>query len=301
MRNQRNRDEVKVYVRYPKAQRKSQQDVKQLVLRTPSGGEMPLTEAVDIAESRAYTSIRRNDGRRVVNVTADIQVGVANANKIVRDLENGQLQGLMARFPGLSYSLGGEQKQQAESMSSLALGFGLALFCIFALLAIPFNSYTQPFIIMASIPFGIVGAVMGHMIMGYELSLMSMMGIVALSGVVVNDSLILIVSANRRVEGGMDVLQSVVEAAKSRFRPIIITSLSTFFGLMPMIAETSVQARFLIPMAISLGFGILFATVIALLFVPAFYLILEDIRKFMQGLLRKDVEEASLQAAVVGS
>jgi len=277
LRNQRDRDEVKVYVRYPKAQRRSQQDVRELVLRTPAGGEMPMTQAVDIIKSNAYTSIRRNDGRRVINVTADIQTGAANGNKIVADLESGQLKALLAKYPGLSYTLGGEQKEQAESMSSLLLGFGLAMFCIFALLAIPFNSYSQPLIVMVSIPFGVVGAVIGHVLMGYELSLMSMMGIVALSGVVVNDSLILIVATNRNREKGVATFTAVVDAAKSRFRPIIITSLSTFFGLAPMIMETSVQARFLIPMAISLGFGILFATVIALLLVPAFYLILEDI------------------------
>ncbi|MDJ0839913.1 MAG: efflux RND transporter permease subunit [Acidobacteriota bacterium] len=290
LRNQRNRDEVKVYVRYPKEQRKSRQDVKELVLRTPRGGEMPITEAVDIVESRAYTSIRRTDARRVINVTADIKAGEANANKIVRDLESDQLQTLLAKYPGLSYTLRGEQKEQAESMNSLGIGFALAMLCVFALLAIPFNSYFQPLIIMTSVPFGVVGAVLGHVLMGYELSLMSMMGIVALSGVVVNDSLILIVAANRRQEEGQELFSAVVDAAKSRFRPIIITSLSTFLGLAPMIMETSIQARFLIPMAISLGFGILFATVIALLFVPAFYLILEDLGAALKSIFKSEEE-----------
>ncbi|CAM2066067.1 Efflux RND transporter permease subunit [Sulfidibacter corallicola] len=288
-RSQRDRDEVKVYVRYPESQRKSPQDVRELILRTPNGGEMPIGQAVEIVEGRAYTSIRRSDGRRVINVTADVARDRANGNQVLRELQADQLARLMADYPGLSYTLRGVSKEQSESLSSLAVGFGLALFGIYALLAIPFNSYSQPLIIMISIPFGMVGAVIGHLIMGYELSLMSMMGLVALSGVVVNDSLILIVAANRGVQNGKPVFRAVVDAARSRFRPIIITSLSTCLGLGPMILETSVQARFLIPMAISLGFGILFATVIALLLVPSFYMILDDAHRLFDAWFGRDM------------
>ena len=160
-------------------------------------------------------------------------------------------------------------------------GFIMALFLIYALLAIPFRSYSQPRIIMAAIPFGIVGAVLGHWLMGYNLSIMSLFGIVALSGVVVNNSLLLIDYSNRKRDAGVDIHQAVLESAQRRFRPILLTSLTTFFGLTPMIAETSVQAQFLIPMAISLGYGVLFATAITLLLIPSLYLALEDVKKLI--------------------
>jgi multidrug efflux pump subunit AcrB len=217
----------------------------------------------------------------VVNVTADVREAVASPNDIVRDVEANVLPDLLADYSGLTYSLAGEQKEQAESMKSLAEGFVMALLAIFALLAVAFRSYVQPVIIMTVIPFGLVGAVIGHLLMGYDLSLMSGMGIVAASGVVVNDSLILIVAINRYRADGLSVQDAIVAGGGRRFRPILLTSLTTFFGLTPMILETSVQARFLIPMAISLGFGVLFATFITLLLVPALYCIVEDARLFL--------------------
>ena len=173
----------------------------------------------------------------------------------------------------------GEARERKDSLDSMLSGFKLALMMIFVLLAIPFRSYSQPLLIMSAIPFGMVGAVLGHLIMGYNLSLLSMFGLVALAGVVVNDSLLLIDRANRNRRDGLDPHDSLVEASSRRFRPIILTSLTTFFGLSPMIVETSVQAKFLIPMAISLGFGILFATGITLILIPALYLVLEDVRR----------------------
>jgi multidrug efflux pump subunit AcrB len=184
----------------------------------------------------------------------------------------------MADYPGLSYDLEGEDKNRRESMASMFTGFKLVLIVIFALLAIPFRSYSQPLLIMVAIPFGIVGAILGHFFMGYDLSILSMFGIVALTGVVVNDSLLLIDYINRGVRQGKSLADSVAEAGQRRFRPILLTSLTTFFGLMPMILETSVQAQFLVPMAISLAFGILFATGITLLLIPSLYLVLEDVR-----------------------
>jgi len=163
-------------------------------------------------------------------------------------------------------------------MESIVQGFKLVLIVIFALLAIPFRSYSQPLLIMAAIPFGIVGAILGHLLMGFDLSILSMFGIVALTGVVINDSLLLIDYINRRLRQGSPLREAILEAGQRRFRPILLTSLTTFFGLMPMILETSVQAKFLVPMAISLAFGILFATGITLLLIPAFYLVLEDAR-----------------------
>ncbi|MDH3454839.1 MAG: efflux RND transporter permease subunit, partial [Desulfuromonadales bacterium] len=183
--------------------------------------------------------------------------------------------------PGLSYDLEGEDKNRRESMASMFTGFKLVLIVIFALLAIPFRSYSQPLLIMVAIPFGIVGAILGHFLMGYDLSILSMFGIVALTGVVVNDSLLLIDYVNRARRQGKPLLEGLMDAGQRRFRPILLTSLTTFFGLMPMILETSVQAQFLVPMAISLAFGILFATGITLLLIPALYLVLEDGRKLV--------------------
>ncbi|PIE03130.1 MAG: cobalt-zinc-cadmium resistance protein [Acidobacteria bacterium] len=286
VRNQRDRDEVKVFVRLPSEDRKSIHQIRELQIQTPAGGQIPISEAVRIEEGRAYTVIKRRDGHRVLNIMADVEAGAANARLIRADLESKILPDLLKKYPGLSYSARGESKDQAETMGALTIGFSLALFGIFALLAIPFGSYSQPFIIMFSIPFGMVGAVFGHMIMGYELSLMSMMGVTALSGVVVNDALVLIVAANRNYLSGMTHMEAIIHAGTGRFRPIILTSLTTFFGLAPMIMESSVQARFLIPMAISLGFGILFSTFIVLVLVPSLYLILEDLKQLLSSFKR---------------
>jgi multidrug efflux pump subunit AcrB len=190
---------------------------------------------------------------------------------------------MMQKYSGLSYSFEGQQADRSESVGGLMTGLLIAQLLIYVLLAIPFKSYGQPLIIMVSIPFGIVGAVIGHLLLGYSLSLISLFGLVALTGVVVNDSLIFIDFANRRRREGMDMHDAVVSAGVQRFRPIILTTLTTFLGLTPMIFETSRQAKFLIPMAISLGFGILFATGITLLLIPALTMILNDIVRFFTG------------------
>jgi multidrug efflux pump subunit AcrB len=279
LRQQRGRNEVKVKVRLPKAQRGSEYDLEQLLIRTPAEKDVPLREVADIHRGRAYTSIERRDGRRVISVTADVTPPKASGT-ILEQVTATTLPALQKKYTGLSYSFEGKQRDISESMDFLKVGFLLALFAIFAMLAIPFKSYIQPLIIMISIPFGIVGAVIGHIIMGYSLSIMSMMGIVALSGVVVNDSLVLIDFANRRRREGVNVHDAVCQAGARRFRPIMLTTLTTFGGLAPMIFESSMQARFMIPMAISLGYGILFATLITLALVPSLYLIVEDIRRW---------------------
>jgi multidrug efflux pump subunit AcrB len=282
LRLQRGRNEVKVMVRYPEQDRRSLWDLEKMRIRTPAGGEMPLDRAARVEEGRGYSEIKRTDRKRVINVTASVESKTANAQEILDKMRGGLLAELKHDYPGLDFNLEGEEKERRESIASMAGGFQLALFGIFALLAIPFRSYSQPLIIMTAIPFGIVGAIAGHLIMGYNLSILSIFGIVALSGVVVNDSLLLIdrINQNRR-EGGEDLQQAVMDAGQRRFRPILLTSLTTFFGLMPMILERSVQAQFLIPMAISLGFGILFATGITLILIPALYLALEDVRRLL--------------------
>ncbi len=282
LRQQRGRNEVRVMVRLPKEERIFEHDIEELIIRSSSGVEIPLREAVIMNPGRAYTSIDRHNGRRTVEVTANV-IPQSKANEILDALMDESLPALVLKYPGLSYSFEGKQADMRDSMTSLVEGLLMALLVIYGLLAVPFRSYAQPLIIMISIPFGIVGAVVGHLLMGYSLSLMSMFGIVALSGVVVNDSLVLINFANRkRQEDNMNAHDAVLSAGIARFRPILLTTLTTFGGLAPMIFETSRQARFLIPMAISLGFGIVFATVITLVLVPSLYMVIVDAIEMMR-------------------
>lgn len=278
VRQQRGRDEVRVFVRRPLDERQSEFALESLMLRTPQGGEIPLAEAAEIVRGRAYTSIIRQDGRRLVHVTADLDTKVTTANDVIPSLRAEVLPQIQANYPGLTYSFGGDSRDQAESLGALGVGTFFALIIMFGLMAIPFRSYVQPLIVMSAIPFGVVGAVLGHVLMGYSISLISVMGIVALSGVVVNDSLVLVDAVNQYRRGGIDLKDAVVTGGVRRFRPILLTTLTTFFGLMPMMLEQSTQARFLIPMAISLGFGILFVTVITLILVPVLYMMVEDAR-----------------------
>jgi len=278
VKNQRGRSEVTVKVRLSEKERISEATFENLVLQAP-GGEILLRNAVETITGRAYTSIKRTNGRREISVTGNVRPQ-SQAENIVKDMKKDILPDLLTRYPGLAYSFKGRQADIKDSISALIKGLGLALFCIFALLAIPFKSYLQPIIIMFCIPFGMIGAIAGHIIMGYSLSVMSLLGLVAMSGVVVNDSLVLIDFANRRCREGVEALYAVHSAGIQRFRPILLTTLTTCGGLAPIIAETSRQAKFLIPMAISLGFGILFATFITLGMVPCLYMILEDIKGF---------------------
>ena len=291
LRLQRGRNEIKVMVRYPEADRKVLWNFEKMRIRTPAGQEIPLVQAAEIIEGQGFSEIKRTDRKRVINVSASVDAEKTNAQEVISDLQNNLLPQLMADYPGLSWDMEGEEKERRESLGSMLEGFKLAMIAIFILLAIPFRSYSQPLLIMTAIPFGMIGAVLGHIIMGYNLSLLSMFGLVALSGVVVNDSLLLIDKTNRNRIEGMPLYDALVAAGTRRFRPIILTSFTTFFGLVPMITETSMQAKFLIPMAISLGFGILFGTGIILLLIPALYLILEDIHRLI-GFKDKHAEQA---------
>jgi multidrug efflux pump subunit AcrB len=275
---QRNRNEITVKVRLPETERDSVSSLETLMIYTPDGRETLLTDVVSMAPGRAFTSIVRRDGRRTATVTADV-VPQQETNRVLAVVKSDILPRLQQRFPGLTAGFEGRQASMEESTQSLIRGLILALFGIYALLAIPFKSYFQPMIIMACIPFGIVGAVLGHILLGFSLSLMSLFGLVALSGVVVNGSLVMVDSANKHRRRGKSAFTAITMAAAQRFRPIMLTTLTTFGGLSPMIFETSRQAQYLIPMAISLGFGIVFATLITLALVPCFYMILEDVLK----------------------
>ena len=275
---QRGRDDVRIMVRYPESERRSLADIENMRIRLPSGAEAPFTTVAHVIEGRGYATIDRVDRRRVVTVTADVDADVGNANDINRELRADILPGLVRDFPGLVFGFEGEQRNQQESLGSLKTNFLVAQLAIFALLAIPFRSYLQPLIVMSAIPFGLVGAILGHVVMGYDLSLLSLFGMVALTGVVVNDSLIMIDLINRERARGISLDQAIRDSGTRRFRPIMLTTATTFLGLTPMILETSLQAKFLIPMAISLAFGIVFATAITLILVPNLYRILEDFR-----------------------
>jgi multidrug efflux pump subunit AcrB len=277
LRQQRGRNEIKVMTRYPADQRVSEYDVEQLMIRTPAGTDVPLRQVAEIKRGRSYTSITRRDGRRTLRVTADVDP-IGQTGQVIAELNATVLPQLIRDYPGLTAGYEGRQADMRDSLLSLLGGFALALLGVYFLLAVPFRSYTQPLIIMVSIPFGIIGAVLGHVVMKYDLSVMSMMGIVALAGVVVNTSILMIDYANNRRAAGDDAWTAIRDAGVRRFRPIMLTTLTTFGGLAPMIFETSRQARFMIPMALSLGYGILFATFISLLLVPCLYMILEDMK-----------------------
>lgn len=274
---QRGRDDVRVMVRYPKNERRSIENLESMRIRTPAGVEVPFAEVADVTMGRGFAKIKRVDRRRVVDVSGDVDKESADVEAIKRDLLD-YLSSLESRYPAVQFSLEGEAREQRESFSSLGLGLAFVLFVIYALLAIPFKSYGQPFVVMSVIPFGVIGAILGHMLLGMNLSILSLMGMLALVGVVVNDSLVLVDYINRRRAEGMAIMDAVRTAGVARFRAVMLTSLTTFAGLAPLIVEKSTQAQFLIPMAVSLGFGVLFATFITLVLVPINYLVLDDLR-----------------------
>ena len=274
LRQLRQTNEIEVRVRLPLQERKDLHNLEDFVVRTDEGMEVPLLEVVEVEEGEAFTSINRRDGRRVVTVGMDVEPKNA-VTRVLESLQEEVLPQLRADFPGITWSFQGSQAEMRRSTQALWGGFAIAMLIIYALLAIAFNNYLQPLIVLTAIPFGIVGAVIGHLLLGYDLSLVSLMGVIALSGVVVNDSLIMIDYANKQRKD-RSVFDAIHEAGLRRFRPIILTTLTTFGGLTPIILETSRQATYLIPMAISLGFGIVFATSIILIIVPSIYLILED-------------------------
>jgi multidrug efflux pump subunit AcrB len=248
-------------------------------IRTPMGAEVPFSAVATAEVTRGYATIRRSDRKRIVDVTADVDSTVGQASAIIADLEANVLPGILQSHPGVRYKLEGQSNEQAETVAAMSRYFIMALLIIYGLMAIPFRSYMQPLIVMSAIPFGFVGAVLGHLFMGLDLSMLSVMGMAALAGVVVNDSLVLVDFVNRRREDGLSVIEAARTAGVQRFRPVMLTSITTFAGLTPLILEKSVQAQFLIPMAVSLAFGVMFATLVTLMLVPSGYLILDDLAK----------------------
>lgn len=273
----RGTNETEVRVKLPEEQREDIHSLEDLIIRTPSGAEVPLLDVAEVEETLAFRSINRRDGRRTISVSMDVEPKRA-ATQVIEALQNSELPKLREDFPGITWSFEGSDAEMRQATASLWGSFGLALAVIYSLLAIAFKGYVQPLIVLVAIPFGVVGAIIGHIMLGYDLSLVSLMGVIALSGVVINDSLIMIDYANRHRKN-QSAFDAISQAGLRRFRPILLTTLTTFGGLMPLIFEDSLQAQYIIPMAISLGFGILFATAIILVLVPCLYLILEDIQK----------------------
>ena len=270
-RQQRGRDQVKVMVRLPESQRATLEDVNSIMVRAGNNLWLPLPDLAIVDKGRAYANINRREGRRVITVTAEVEPS-NQATLVINELNASVVPQLRAEYAGLGIGYEGRQADEREGLASLGLTFSLTMAALYLLLAIPLKSYIQPLTVMVAIPFGVIGAVLGHLVMGYGLSMVSMLGMVALAGVVINDTLVMIEYGNRLRERGVEITEAIKRAAARRFRPIILTTVTTFCGLMPMIFETSVQARFMIPMAISLGYGILAATTISLLLVPCLYL-----------------------------
>ncbi|GAO30640.1 efflux RND transporter permease subunit [Geofilum rubicundum] len=290
MRQLRGVNEVEMRVKLPYSEREDLHNLENFVIRTPDGQEVPLFDVVRLEEGEAFSSINRRDGRRIVTVSMDVEPKSA-VSQVMKSLNEEVLPEIRNNYPGTTWSFQGTQADMRESTQVLWSGFAMAMMLIFALLALAFGNYVQPLIVMFAIPFGIVGAVIGHILLGHDLSLVSLMGIIALSGVVVNDSLIMVDYANRK-RGGKTAYEAIHEAGVRRFRPIMLTTFTTFGGLTPIILETSRQAYHLIPMAISLGFGILFATAIILVIVPCFYMVLEDLKVLWFTARGKDLAQS---------
>jgi len=277
---QRGQDEVKVMVRFPRDERDSVGYLDNMRIRTPDGGRVPFHAVAEVELSESPTTITRFDRERAAQVSAEVDKENFEPGKITADILEKELPEVLAQFPGVRHRLSGESQAASEVQHDLIKGALFAVFLIYALMAIPLHSYSQPLIIMSVIPFGTIGALVGHWILGLQVSMMSFFGIIALAGVVVNDSLILVDFVNRERRLGIPLLQAVTDAASKRFRAILLTSLTTFFGLVPIVLETSLQAQIVIPMAASLAFGILFATVITLFLIPSLYIILDDFGKW---------------------
>ena len=272
---QRGRDEVKIVVRYPESDRQSISDLEKMMINTPNGSTIPVRQIARLEIGEGLASIQRKDRKRSINVTADVDLSVTTGNDVIAAVTTSIIPQILQKYNSLSYSLEGEQQEQGDNLRSIGKNFIIAMIVVYMLLAIPFKSYFQPLVVMSSIPFGLTGAVMGHLLLGMNFSVLSLMGIVALTGVVVNDSLVMVDFINRYRREGNSIKSAVLEAGPRRFRPIFLTSLTTFVGLAPLLLEKSTQAQFMIPMAVSLAFGVVFATGITLLLVPVSYFTLE--------------------------
>lgn len=285
----RGRDELKVMVRYPLDERVSIANLEEMRIRTAEGAEVPFGQVADVQIGEGFAAITRIDRQRTVSLTADVDAEVAQSTTVIQDISRNFIPQLLERYPSVSFGLGGASQEQAELIQRIAIFFGAAMFLMYALLAVPLKSYIQPLIVMSIIPFGMIGALIGHILFDTTISMMSLFGLVALAGVVVNDSLIMVDFINRnQEEDGTSLEEAIVGAGTVRFRAILLTTVTTFLGLLPIMFETSLQAQLVIPMTLSLGWGIVFGTVLSLLMIPSLYLVIEDIRRWLPGRQRTE-------------
>lgn len=284
LRLQRGRDDIRVRVRYTEDERSRISDLEKVRIRTRTGSEVPLTSVASLKYAQGYSTITRTDGMRRIAISAGVDTNKANANEIFAELSADFFPRLEERYPNVRVALQGEQKKMRESLGSLMVGFPLAILGVFIIIATIFRSYIQPVIILVTIPFGIIGAVVGHLVMGYDLTIMSIFGMVALTGVVVNEAIVLIEKINDNLAEGMPFFPAIINGGARRFRAIFLTTISTVGGLLPLILETDFQARFLIPMALSIAAGVAFSTLLTLIFIPSLFVILNDIRIFAEKL-----------------
>jgi multidrug efflux pump subunit AcrB len=303
LRLQRGRDDVRVKVRYTADERRTLSDLEQVRIRTPAGYEVPLRAVAQWSFSPGYATITRTNGMRRVAVSAGVDSNRANANEIFADMKTNFFPQLTRNYPGIHVDLQGEQKKMRESLAPLKIGFGMAMVGIFIIIATIFRSYVQPFVILFTVPFGLIGAAFGHLLLGYDFSMMSMFGMVALAGVVVNDAIVMIERVNENLASGMPFFEGLIAAGARRFRAVFLTTVSTVGGLAPLILETDLQAKFLIPMALSLAAGVAFATVLTLGLIPGLMAIVNDMRRIMFRLAhkrwptREEVEPAATRHA----
>ncbi|MCL1065623.1 efflux RND transporter permease subunit [Shewanella olleyana] len=292
----RNGEEIKVMLRYPEAQRNSIALVQEVLIKTPQGAELPLSEVANIDVVQGVNSIRRENGNRTINVWASVDAEQAEPFKLAKDIRDNFMPELLTKYPRVKSEVSGNIQEQLDSADTQLRDFIISMLVIYSLLAIPLKSYVQPFMIMSVIPFGVIGSMLGHIILGIDLSALSVFGIIAAAGVVVNDSLVMVDYVNNSRKRGVPLNEAVINAGCRRFRAIMLTSLTTFIGLMPIMTETSMQAQMVIPMAVSLAFGVLFATVVTLCLIPCLYIAIEDMRGIVRGIWRMYVPEPTEQS-----
>ncbi|MGD2111170.1 MAG: efflux RND transporter permease subunit, partial [Phycisphaerae bacterium] len=305
---QRDKEQVKVRVRLAEGERRSVADLEGMLITTPRGNAVPFYEVADVTWARGYARILHQNGKRRVAVLAEVDERQTNAEQVLQSLEAGFLDEVMSDYDGLTYELGGSRERMNESLESLFDGFVVAILAIYAVLAALLRSYIQPVVIVAGVPFGLIGVIMGHAFLGLDLTILSLFGAVALSGVVVNDALVLLDGFNGLIREGHSVWEGVVQGAQARFRAVTLTSITTVAGLLPLLLETSSQAQTVKPMAVSLCFGLMFATVLTLFVIPALFLITNDVRRFAYWLrhggtypLAELVEEAARERSQAAS
>ncbi|MDE0768671.1 MAG: efflux RND transporter permease subunit, partial [Opitutaceae bacterium] len=290
LRQPREREELRVMVRLPEEDRKSLSSLEGLLIKGANGAEIPINQAAEIIETTAPVRIDRVDGGRVVNVTANVVAAVTNGNKVLSAMEKKELPELLSRYPGLRYTFEGEQRDQREATSSLSIGLTASLFAIFAIMASFLRSYSQSIIVLLTIPWGLAGAVLGHIVLGFDLSIYSVLGMIALCGMVVNGGFVLAMTRNRYMLRGLSAKEAIIQASQRRFRPIFLTAVTTFLGLGPMIFETNEQALFLVPMAISLGLGTLASSLVVLILVPVVFVIMDEVTEGATGEAKAELE-----------